>query len=115
MLSVYPSLCSEQSPHYSLTTLCAVPQLPLTSTAYNGQYFQLRVFMNVNICGFLVFCKQHSSLQAKHKTWHVCYKQIQRYSVLTIQLSIWLLLRLKDALLLLAGLHSCDFKSGSLL
>lgn len=54
------------------------------------------------------FGKQHSSLQAKHKTWHVCYKQIQRYTVLTIQLSIWLLLRLKEALLLLAGLRSCD-------
>lgn len=29
------------------------------------------------------FGNQHSSLQAKHKTWHVCYKQIQRYAVLT--------------------------------
>lgn len=58
----------------------------------------------MNICVHLV----NSILQAKHKTWHVCYKQIQRYTVLTLQLGIWLLLRLKEALLLLAGLHSCD-------
>lgn len=53
------------------------------------------------------FSKQCSSLQAKHKTWHVWYKQIQCYAALTIQLGIWLLLRLKEALLLLAGLHGC--------
>lgn len=99
ILSIYPSLCSEESPHYSLTTFCAVPWL-----------LQWSVFPTQSTCECEFVCsfsKQCSSLQAKHKTWHVWYKQIQCYAVLTIQLGIWLLLRLKEALLLLAGLHGC--------